>query len=233
MKEILRDPLNLCFGLGFPLVLLLLMTAIQKNIPIEMFTLDKLTPGMAVFGLAFMTLFAASLVSGDRASSFIRRLYSTPMTAAEYIAGYALPIIPIALGQTVICYLAAIILGLKASVNVVYAVLLSVPEGIFFISLGVFCGCVLNEKQVGGICGALLTNLTVWLSGIFFDLDLVGGAFKKIAYALPFVHGVELEKIALTRDFAGIGSHLIWVLGYMVIFAVLASFAVKLRMKRE
>ena len=32
-KEILRDPLTLFFGLGFPLVLLLLLSAIQANIP--------------------------------------------------------------------------------------------------------------------------------------------------------------------------------------------------------
>lgn len=36
-KEILRDPLTLFFGLGFPLILLLLLTAIQANIPVELF----------------------------------------------------------------------------------------------------------------------------------------------------------------------------------------------------
>ena len=58
-KEILRDPLNLFFGLGFPLVLIGLLTAIQANIPVPMFELDNLTPGITVFGLSFMTLFAA------------------------------------------------------------------------------------------------------------------------------------------------------------------------------
>lgn len=32
-KEILRDPINIIFGLGFPIVILLLLTTIQKNIP--------------------------------------------------------------------------------------------------------------------------------------------------------------------------------------------------------
>ena len=31
-KEILRDPLNLGFGLGFPLILMVLLTSLQKNI---------------------------------------------------------------------------------------------------------------------------------------------------------------------------------------------------------
>ena len=68
-KEILRDPVNLGFGLGFPVVLLLLLTAIQANIPVELFNLDKLTPGIAAFGLSFMALFTAVLVAKDRGIS--------------------------------------------------------------------------------------------------------------------------------------------------------------------
>ena len=33
-KEILRDPLTLAFGAGFPLVLLLLFSLIQRNVPV-------------------------------------------------------------------------------------------------------------------------------------------------------------------------------------------------------
>ena len=47
-KEILREPLNLGFGLGFPLILLALMSAIQANIPVSLFEIDKLTPGITV-----------------------------------------------------------------------------------------------------------------------------------------------------------------------------------------
>ena len=49
-REVLRDPLTVLFGLGFPLVLLGLLTAIQKNIPVPLFALESLTPGVAVFG---------------------------------------------------------------------------------------------------------------------------------------------------------------------------------------
>ena len=41
--EIVRDPLNLAFGLGFPLVLLLLLSAIQANVPVDLFAIDRLT----------------------------------------------------------------------------------------------------------------------------------------------------------------------------------------------
>ncbi|MBQ2279026.1 MAG: ABC transporter permease, partial [Clostridia bacterium] len=157
-KEILRDPLTLGFGLGFPLVLLFLMSAIQANVPVSIFEIDTLTPGMTVFGLSFMTLFSATLIARDRESALLQRLYTTPLTGLDFILGYMLPLLPIALGQTVICYLAAIPLGLTVRVNILYAILGILPMAVFNIALGLLCGSVLGVKQVGGICGALLTN---------------------------------------------------------------------------
>ena len=134
-KEILRDPINLCFGLGFPLVLLLLLSAIQANIPVSLFEIDTLTPGITVFGLAFMTLFSATLIAKDRESALLQRLYATPLTGFDFIMGYMLPILPIAIGQTLICYLFAIPLGLTVSANIIYAVIGVIPTAIFNISL--------------------------------------------------------------------------------------------------
>ena len=232
-KEILRDPLNLFFGLGFPLVLLLLLSAIQANIPVTLFEIQHLTPGITVFGLAFMTLFSATMIAKDRSSALLQRLYTTPMTPADFILGYTLPLIPIAVAQCVICYIVAIFLGLKITVNILYATVFLIPVSILYIALGLLCGSVLTDKQVGGICGALLTNLSAWLSGIWFDLKLVGGAFQKIAYALPFVHAVEMEQAALAGDFAGVFPHLWWVLGYGAVVLALAVMLFLRQMKKQ
>ena len=222
-KEILRDPLNLAFGIGFPLVLIFLLSAIQANIPVSLFEIVRLIPGITVFGLSFMTLFAAALTAKDRESALLQRLYTTPLTAADFIFGYMMPILPIALAQCVICYITAIILGLPVTVTILYAVLLAIPVSLFFIALGLLGGSVFSVKQVGGICGALLTNLVAFLSGVWFDLDLVGGSFRKIADLLPFVHAVEMERAILNGAYAEIFPHIWWVLGYT---AAVVSFAV-------
>ncbi|MBR6783947.1 MAG: ABC transporter permease [Clostridia bacterium] len=232
-KEILRDPLTLFFGLGFPLVLILLLSAIQANIPVELFEIQHLTPGVTVFGLAFMTLFSATVIAKDRGSSLLQRLYTTPLTPLDFILGYTLPIIPISVAQCVICYIAAIVLGLDITINILYAVVCIIPVSILYIAIGLLCGSVLNYKQVGGICGALLTNLSAWLSGVWFDLELVGGAFKRIAYALPFVHAVEMERAVLAGDFSGIFPHLWWVLGYAAVLFVLAVLMFLRQMKKQ
>lgn len=232
-KEILRDPLNVGFGIGFPVVLLLLLSAIQANIPVELFEIQRLAPGIAVFGLAFLTLFSATLVAKDRESAFLSRLYTTPLTAPDFILGYLLPTIPIALAQSALSYAFAAVLGLKVTVNLLYALLLQLPAALFFISVGLLCGSVMNVKQVGGVCGALFTNLTAWLSGTWFDLNLVGGAFRKIAYALPFVHAVELERAAVSGNFRQILPHLLWVLAYAAVTAALAIRLFLRQMKRQ
>lgn len=231
LKEILRDPLNLFFGLGFPAVLILLLTAIQSNIPVNTFPLDSLVPGMTVFGLSFITLFSATLIAKDRESAFLTRLYATPMRSYNFILGYTLPILPVALMQSAFCFLIGIILGQKITINMLYAIIFNIPISLFFIGLGLLFGSVLNTKQVGGICGALLTNLTAWLSGIWFSLELVGGVFEKIAYALPFVHAVELEKAVFLGDFSNILPHFVWILGYMLVVDVISVLLFLKQMK--
>lgn len=231
-KEIIRDPLNLCFGIGFPVVLILLLSAIQSSIPVPLFEIQSLTPGITVFDLAFMTLFTATLISKDRSTSFLNRLYTTPLKPIDFILGYTLPIIPISILQSIICFMFAMILGLDVSINIILAILLMIPVSILFISLGLLFGSILNDKQVGGICGALLTNLTAWLSGAWFDLELVGGAFKKIAYALPFVHAVEMERAVLVGNYGEIFTHLLVVLAYALVSLILAVIFFLKQMKK-
>lgn len=232
-KEILRDPLNLMFGLGFPIVLLLLLSAIQANIPVSLFEIERLAPGIAVFGLSFVTLFSSTLIAKDRESALLQRLYSTPLRPVDFILGYVLPLIPIALIQSAVCYLVAIVLDLPITVNVLYSILMMLPVAIFYISLGLLCGSIFNVKQVGGICGALLTNLTAWLSGVWFDLELVGGAFERAANLLPFLHSVELERAVIKGNLVGAMPHLYVVAGYAVVTTFAAILCFLRQMNRQ
>lgn len=230
-KEILRDPLNLCFGIGFPLVVLLLLSAIQANIPVDLFVIDQLVPGVAVFGLSFISLFSSMLIAKDRSTSFLMRLFSTPMKASDYILGYTVPMLPISVAQSLICFIAALFLGLSLSINVLLCLLVLLPSALFFIGFGLMAGSVFNDKQVGGICGALLTNVSAWLSGTWFDLSLVGGWFKGIAYALPFAHSVDACRAALSGNYSDIMPHLWWVIGYAIAMLIIAIVIFNRKMK--
>ena len=219
IKEISRDLLSLFFGILFPILLILLLSFIQSSIPGDEgpFAIEKLAPGMAIFGLSFISLFSGLLISKDRNSSFMMRLMSSPMKSSDFIFGYILPLIPIAFIQTIVCFVCAMFLGLKADISILYAMIASLPAALLYIGMGILCGSLFNEKQVGGVCGALLTNLSAWLSGIWFDVALVGGWFETIANALPFVHAVKASQFIIAHDYAHVLPELLWVIGYATV----------------
>lgn len=233
IKEIVRDPLTVFFGLAFPIVILLLLSAISSRVPAEaeLFGIGQLSPGIAVFGLSFMSLFSATLISKDRTTSFLIRLFASPLTPADFILGYVLPMLPVSVLQSVVCLAASVPLGLSIGAGMPLMLLVLIPADLLFIAIGLLCGSIFNDKQVGGICGALLTNLSAWLSGTWFDLELVGGWFKKAACLLPFYHAVEAARAALDCNISGIFPHLWWVIGYAAVIFAVAVLAFSRRMK--
>ena len=111
-KELVRDPLSLFFGILFPIILLLLLTLIDRGIPeqaqMTLFQIETLAPGIGVFSMSFVALFTAILISKDRSGSFMLRLYTSPMTGVNFILGYLLPLLPMGLVQLAACYAAAL-----------------------------------------------------------------------------------------------------------------------------
>lgn len=236
-KEILRDLLTLFFGLGFPLVLMVLLSAINASIPsdagMQLFSIELLAPGISVFGLSFISLFSAMLISKDRTTSFVLRLFTSPIKPSEFILGYTLPLLPMSLVQTAFCYIAGLCFGLELSANLLLALVVNIPIALVFISLGLLFGTVLNEKAVGGVCGALLTNLSAWFSNIWFDTSLVGGWFENIANALPFAHAVNAARYAISGDYSQIMPELWWVIGYAVVLMIVSIIVFTFKMKRN
>lgn len=228
-KEVLRDPINLFFGLGFPLVLLVLLSVINAAIPPEannpMFEIQNLAPGLSMFGSVFMALFAGMLLAKDRTSSFLTRLFTSPMTALDFLLGYTLPMLVMTIVQSAITFLASSVAGLPLSLHIISAIFMTVIVSLFFVGFGLLTGCLMSDRAVGGICGALLTNVAGWLSGVFVPIDLIGGLFKKVAQVLPFYHGVEAIRSVLSGNYSEITLSVMIVLGYTVLVFALAIIA--------
>ena len=87
-KEILRDPLSYIFCVGFPIVMLIVMSIVNDSIPAEsgmtVFQLKNLTPGIMVFGLGFVMLFTCIQVSKDRTTALMLRLYTSPIKTIDF-----------------------------------------------------------------------------------------------------------------------------------------------------
>lgn len=230
-KEILRDPLAIGFGIGFPVILLLLLSAIQSNVPVEMFVAEELTPGVAVFGLSFLSLFSAQLIAKDRASFVLGRMFTTPAHAGDFILGYVLPLLPMALVQGAVCYGVALFLGLDPTPRILLALVGLLPVAALYIGIGLLCGSAMSEKSATSICGALLTNVSAWLSGTWFSLELVGEGFRFFADLLPFSHAVELGRAVVQGEWKSIPVHIAVVGGYATVILLAAVVTFHRKMK--
>lgn len=241
IKELLRDPLSYLFCLGFPVIMLILMTIINESIPAEagmtVFRIDNLCAGITVFGLTFLMLFAALLTSKDRSSSFLMRLYASPMTAIDFIAGYYIPLMVLALAMSVITFgisfVIAAIQGISLNiVNLLLAVVMLIPSMIMFTGFGILFGCKFSQNAAPGLCSAIISAASI-LGGIWMDVDAIGGVIETICKALPFYHSVNLARCAVDGNIADSGiSHLI-VAGYAVVVNILAVLAFRKNMSSD
>ncbi|MES9672915.1 ABC transporter permease [Bacillus pseudomycoides] len=223
-KEILRDPLTLLFGIVLPVIIMCLFSIMQKNMPLDLYHIEN------VFSFSFITLFSGMLIGKDKSSSFLMRIFASPMSASDYITGYALPLLPVAILQIVICFISAFFLGLSFNANVLGATILLIIIAMLYIGFGLLLGTYFTDKQVGGIF-AIFVNLTTWLSGTWFKLDMIGGTFKTIGYALPFAHAVDATRFALSGEYGDLVVPLLWIVGYIIIIFVIAVLGFKRKMK--
>lgn len=235
MKEILRDPVNLFFGLGFPVVFLLILSAINSGMPAQAgnsaFGIEVLTPGIAAFAPVFMALFSGMLLAKDRTSSFLMRLFTSPATSADFLFGYTLPMVVVAMVQSLITFLAAMLFGFSFTVNVLLAVIVIIPTTLLFVAIGLICGSIMSDRAVGGVCGALLTIVASWFSGLWFPLDLIGGAFKTVSEILPFYHAAQAASAAIDGKLSEIIPHVAVVAAYVIVLfaAAILIFTKKMR----
>ncbi|MBQ2230623.1 MAG: ABC transporter permease, partial [Oscillospiraceae bacterium] len=139
VKEVLRDPLSYIFCIGFPLVILVIMTLVNQSIPKEagmtIFRIDRLSGGVAVFGQTFVMLFAALCVSGDRSGSFLVRMYATPMKSRDFVLGYIIPMLLISVIQCALTMIASFIISLITGVELsitglLLAIVVSLPSAV-------------------------------------------------------------------------------------------------------
>lgn len=234
LKELIRDPVTIIFGICFPVVLLVLLSIMNKHIPpeVDMFSISKLAPGIMVFGLSFVSLLSGLLIANDRENSFVVRLYISPMRAGDFILGYTLPMIPLSFAQTLVCIIVSLFFGLKAGIGILWLVIFLLPTALLFIGFGLLFGSIFNVKQVGSMCGALLTNLSAWLSGTWFSLDLLGTGFEKFAHCLPFANAVDAARCAFACDFINIWKPFAILTLYSVVILALSVFVFGKKMRK-
>lgn len=240
-KELVRDPLSYVFCLGFPLIMLIVMTLVNESIPAEagmtLFRIENLAGGIAVFGLTFLMLFICLTVSKDRSGAFLMRLYATPMTSENFMAGYLLPAGALALVQVCITFAAALAIAAVQGVTLrplglLLALAALLPTIVLFLSLGLLFGTLFTEKAAPGLCSVVI-SFASFLGGVWFDVDSVDGVLNKLCTALPFVHAVKAARLATALTPDGIAPHILITTAYALGAALLSITVFRQKMRAD
>ena len=238
-KELLRDPLSYIFCLGFPILMLALFAGINAALPQEakqaVFAPASITPGIGMFGHTFVMLFTCLLVSRDRESCLLQRLYVSPMTAADFCLGYAVPMLVLALAQSLICFAAGGVLSLLTEGRLLpfggclCSAVSLLPGAVLFVMLGLCFGSLLSDKAAPGITSILITAASL-LGGVWMPLEQMKG-FRDVCAYLPFYHCVEAARAAMSGSIP-LG-HELCVLLWAAAVSVLGVGAFRRKMKRS
>ena len=206
-KEMTRDPIMYIFCLGFPLVMLILFSVINQftNGQTPIFDPVSLIPGIMMFSFTFVMLEMALQVSKDKASAFLKRLYTSPMKPIEFILGYAILGFLVGIIQSIFTILFGYIISLFQGSNFfgfsrcLLLIVSQLPILLFFVFTGILCGILLNEKSAPGICSIIISAAGV-LGGCWMPLETMGG-FRSFCNYLPFYPSVCLGRISTKANY--------------------------------
>lgn len=209
LREMTRDPLGYIFCIGFPIIMLVIMSVINSSIPKEgmtLFRIDRLAPGIAIFGQTFVMLFTSLNVAHDRGGSFLVRMYATPMTSSDFVIGYFFPSMVISLAQIVVTYSASFVVSLITGdelsiAGMLASVLPLMISAVMFTSLGMIAGTLFSEKAAPGLC-SIVISLSGMLGCIWFDAEKTGGAMLTVCKCLPFFYCTKAVRSAVALDFS-------------------------------
>lgn len=196
IKEILRDPISIIFLMAVPLFMEILFYSAFHKMTAQ-FEMCYLAPGIVIFSQSFLTLFSGLLISVDRGTSFLTRLYVSKAKAHEFILSYAFALVPLAAVQSVLFMTVGGLLDFSFwSVGIVYGILLSLVTSLFFIAVGIMLGSVCGEKSIGGVASIIITGQSV-LSGMWFPVEGLSDGFQTFMKVLPFKNATMLVQNAI------------------------------------
>jgi ABC-2 type transport system permease protein len=232
LKEIIREPVSIILGVLLPVILIVIFSAISKNAPIEVFKSVSIVPGVTIFGFTFITMFLGVLIAKDKGTSFLARLFISPLKAKDYILGYSVSVLPFSIIISVCCLLTGIIIGVPVSLLLLYTFLSFIPYILFSTFFGIVLGIICSETQVMAI-GNIFIIASSLLGGAWIDLNILGHKLLILTRILPFSHATKASRIALSGHPESIWPHLLIVIFYAAIFFLLASYLFNKKMKSD
>jgi ABC-2 type transport system permease protein len=151
------------------------------------------------------------------------------MKPMEYLLGYSMALIPIAVLQSILFFISGMAFNLNFDINVIYSILVLIPISILFITLGILIGCISSDTQAPTI-GSLFIQVVSFTSGMWFSIDMVGKVYKFICEVLPFSHSISLIRNILLGTNQNIFISIIIILIYTLVIFISSSLIFRKKM---
>ena len=203
------------------------ITANPIHIETEITYIDFMGPGIIIFGLLILIPTSARIMVSDKEKGFLSRLLTTPARPLDFISGYSLCLVVIAIIQIIIFVAAARGFGMDIVGNLWLAFLVFLLTGLCSIGIGmVVASLSKSENQAEPLCWLFSMPLAM-LSGCWFSIDMLPSYLRNIAYAFPYAHTIESARAILIR---GVGLEAIsndflfligWAVGIFIIGVIL------------
>jgi len=197
----------------------LTIDATPIHIETEITYVDFIGPGIIIFGLLILIPTSARTVVRDKEKGMLSRLLTTPTRPVDFILGYSLYLVVIAIAQIIIFMVAAWLLGMDIVGNFWLAFLVFFLAGLCSIGVGmVVASLSKTEQQAEPLCWLISMPLAM-LSGCWFSIEMMPQYLRGLAYAFPYAHAIDASRGILVRGVGmeAVSNDFLFLIGWAVI----------------
>ena len=216
------------YGLSPPIVV-----AVDRIYGEDAEFIDFFAPG--VMGLAAMMItFMLSIISfvRERSAGTLDRLLTTPVTEGEIVAGYALAFGLVALVQSTVILVAAMLLFQVSIAGNAFLVLLTIfLLGVGSQGLGFLLSSIARNEFQAVQFTPLILFPSILLAGVFWPLEAVPDLLRPVSNFIPLTYAVDACRSVMIRGW-GVGDtwqQLVVLAGFAAATLALSAYSLKKR----
>ncbi len=183
------------------------------SVEAEVTQMDFVAPGIIIFGLLILVPTSARLMVKDKEAGYMSRLLTTPTRPWEFISGYSLALVVIAIVQIIIFIMLGVAFGMNIVGNIFLAFLVYFVAGLCSIGIGMVVAALSkSENQAEPLCWLIAMPLAV-LSGVWFPQEIMPDFIQVLGDIFPFSHAVSASRMIIIRgaDFGAVSSSIIFI----------------------
>ena len=177
----------------------IVINAHQVNLETDITEMDFITTGIIVFGLLIMIPTAGRIMLRDKETRFLQRMLTTPARPWEYIAGYSLSMVLLAIVQIFFFILLGWLFGMDIVGSLFLGFVVYLLTAIGSIGIGMVVASLSKSENQGEALSWLFSMPLAMVSGVWFSIEAMPSYIRTFANLFPYAHAVTASRAVLIR----------------------------------